>query len=227
LTNSLIIGVRLKNTQLGNNFFRNLTFHKPIPIKQIPKNLISAWKNEFQKPESGDVKITVQGQTIFASSSILARRSEYFQSMFNGSWSESIACRQYRYSIDIPDFDYQTTLQMLIYLYTDQVDINNCPNVWNLYTIANKYLISGLEMEAKLKILEGMNIDNAVEGLFSNAWKWPDLKKRFLRYVVDNFLQIRNSQVYKDIVADRSKYPMFLELNSEILLTFVPESVES
>ncbi|CAG8669374.1 26885_t:CDS:2 [Gigaspora margarita] len=226
LTNNLIIGVRLKNTQLGNDFFRNLSFHKPIPTKQIPKNLITAWKNEFQKPESGDVKITVQGQSIFASSSILARRSEYFQRMFNGSWSEFIACRQYRYSIDIPDFDYQTTLQMLIFLYTNQVDVNNCPNVWNLYTIANKYLISGLETEAKLKILEGMNIDTAVEGLFSNAWKWPDLKKRFLRYVVDNFLQIRNSQVYKDIVANRSKYPMFLELNSEILLSFVPETVE-
>ncbi|CAG8641553.1 12804_t:CDS:1, partial [Cetraspora pellucida] len=46
-------------------------------------------------------------------------------------------------------------------------------------------------------------------------------------YVVDNFSQIRNSNGYKTIVANRSKYPMFLELNSEILLTFVPETLES
>src|SRR5260364_186740 len=154
LTNNLIIGVRLKNTQLGNDFFRNLSFHKPIPTKQIPKNLISAWKNEFQKPGSGDVKITVQGQTIFASSSILAKRSEYFQRMFNGSWlecnrsineqhmieddtisndrrdstdieidgtkssSKMTINRQYQYSVDIPDFDYQTAVQMLLFLYT-------------------------------------------------------------------------------------------------------------
>ncbi|KAF0429388.1 POZ domain-containing protein [Gigaspora margarita] len=263
LTDNLIIGVRLKSTQLGNHFFRTLSFHEPVPVKPIPGTLISAWKNEFQKPGSGDVKITVQGQTIFASSSILAKRSEYFQRMFNGSWlecnrsineqhmieddtisndrrdstdieidgtkssSKMTINRQYQYSVDIPDFDYQTAVQMLLFLYTDQVDINNCPNIWNLYTIANKYLITDLEMEAKLKILEGMSINTAAESLFGNAWKWPDLKKRFLRYVVDNFSQIRNSHGYKTIVANRSKYPMFLELNSEILLSFIPETVES
>ncbi|CAG8541085.1 9992_t:CDS:2 [Dentiscutata heterogama] len=217
LTDNLIIGVRLKSTQLGNHFFRTLSFHEPAPIKPIPVTLISAWKNEFQKPGSGDVKITVQGQTIFASSSILAKRSEYFQRMFNGSWLEcnqSIANEQHMIEDDTISSD-------------RRVDINNCPNIWNLYTIANKYLITDLEMEAKLKILEGMSINTAAESLFRNAWKWPDLKKRFLRYVVDNFSQIRNSHGYKNIVANRSKYPMFLELNSEILLAFVPETVES
>ncbi|CAG8831831.1 12170_t:CDS:2, partial [Gigaspora rosea] len=115
---------------------------------------------------SGDVKITVQGQTIFASSSILAKRSEYFQRMFNGSWLE---CNQ---SINAQHMIEDDTI-------SNDLDINNCPNIWNLYTIANKYLITDLEMEAKLKILEGMSINTAAESLFGNAWKWPDLKKRF------------------------------------------------
>ncbi|CAG8788884.1 3503_t:CDS:1, partial [Acaulospora morrowiae] len=88
LSDSIVIGVKLRRTQLLDQFDRALTLQRPMPLKAFPKNLEAAWNNEFQRTGSGDVKITIQEQTIYASSAILAKRSDYFQRMFEGSWAE-------------------------------------------------------------------------------------------------------------------------------------------
>ncbi|RHZ77197.1 hypothetical protein Glove_184g70 [Diversispora epigaea] len=295
LTDSIIMGVRLRRTTLLDQFDKSLNIpKKSIQLRSVPRNLEVAWNNEFKRAGSGDVKITVQGQTIYASSTILAKRSDYFQRMFQGTWvecnrsssnnfsnlssnnsssskqhkpSSSInsngsnnsnnssnssnqsnnnnnnnkdkkvninkdnnnnkESRNYNFHIEIKDFDYNTTIQMLLYLYTDQVELNECTNIWNLYTISNKYLITDLELKAKAKIIEDINFFNAAEGLFGNAWKWPELKKKFLKFVVKHFHNVRNSPGYKYIVANQSKYPMYLEINTEILLNLVPEATTS
>lgn len=289
LTDSIVMGVRLRRTRLVDQFDRSLnTTKKQHQLRSVPKNLEAAWSSEFKRVGSGDVKITVQGQTIYASSTILAKRSDYFQRMFQGTWAEcnrssniklhrstssgsSIISnnsnnsdnsnnsnninneevinnnnhnnnnndkngivnndnnsnnkdsKDYNYHIEIKDFDYNTTIQMLLFLYTDQVELSECTNMWDLYTISNKYLVTDLELKAKAKIIEDISVSNAAEGLFGNAWKWPELKKKFLKFVVKHFHAIRNSPGYKYIVANQSKYPMYLEINSEILLNLVPE----
>ncbi|CAG8743687.1 970_t:CDS:2, partial [Dentiscutata erythropus] len=208
LTDSIIMGVRLRRTKLLDQFDKSLNIpKKSIQLRSVPRNLEVAWNNEFKRAGSGDVKITVQGQTIYASSTILAKRSDYFQRMFQGTWFELI--------------------QMLLYLYTDQVELSECTNIWDLYTISNKYLITDLELKAKAKIIEDINFFNAAEGLFGNAWKWPELKKKFLKFVVKHFHNVRNSPGYKYIVTNQSKYPMYLEINTEILLNLVPEATTS
>jgi len=133
--------------------------------------------------------------------------------------------RKFQYNIEITDFNYSSVFQMLLFLYTDQIQssyINN-DNIWELYGIADKYLITELEHMIKARIFRGINIKTCAEKLFRYAWEWPVLKDEFMRYVVQNFSTVRNTNEFKMIIANKDDYPMFHQLNTEILLNFVPE----
>ncbi|CAG8582674.1 11117_t:CDS:2, partial [Racocetra fulgida] len=62
--------------------------------KPFPDDLVTAWADQLNKPEHADVEFRVQGQSIYANTTILTRRSEYFQRMFEGRWMESITYNQ-------------------------------------------------------------------------------------------------------------------------------------
>src|ERR1044072_8502816 len=114
----------------------------PFGTKQVAENLVRAWSNELNKPDRGDVIFKVQDRVIYANSSILAMRSDYFETMFEGEWIEcnnrnsnsnsnsnsnnynnnsgsndltenEVDEDRYKYEIEITDFNYETVLEML------------------------------------------------------------------------------------------------------------------
>jgi hypothetical protein len=196
--------------------------------KQVAENLVNAWSNELNKPDRGDVKIKVQGRIIYANSSILKMRSDYFETMFEGQWIEcnnKKRCddnneNRYKYEIEITDFNYETVFTMLHFLYTDEADFVNYSwdNIWNLFSICDKYFVEELRYKIKIHIINQLNERNAAEMLFKYAWKWPDLKEIITNYNVQHFMKIRKTRGFKQIVASKSDYPMYHELLEEILL---------
>ncbi|CAG8468810.1 12640_t:CDS:2 [Acaulospora colombiana] len=220
-----VIGVKFSSTRFVEDFIE-----PPFP-KPIPENLISAWSSELDRPDKANVKINVQGQTIYASSTILAKRSEYFQRIFEGEWAEcnrdvdvpmmtddlvsnpstsppssfssnksevsvsrspSPTLRRYKYEINITDFKYRTVLQMLNFLYTNQLPIckdggddedGEDQDIWELYSIADKYLLTDLQSEIKSNLTLKTDRKNAAEMLFKYAWRWKELKAIMMPYV--------------------------------------------
>ncbi|CAG8603588.1 8285_t:CDS:2 [Ambispora leptoticha] len=83
LPDEFILGVDFDKT-----IFRPLAQAGPLPVIPIPDNLIKAWTSQLNKVETADVQFNVQGQIIYAHSSILSKRSEYFQKLFQQKWSE-------------------------------------------------------------------------------------------------------------------------------------------
>jgi hypothetical protein len=61
----------------------------PFPPKPIPDGLIDAWSSVLNKQRVVDVQFNVNGTIIYASSAVLAKRSEYFQRMFQENWAEN------------------------------------------------------------------------------------------------------------------------------------------
>ncbi|CAG8643488.1 2239_t:CDS:2 [Ambispora gerdemannii] len=159
LPDEIMLGVIFDKTE-----FTPWSMKTPFPTKPIPDPLIDAWSTTLNKQETVDVQFNVKGTLIYASSTILSKRSEYFQKVFQEKWSESQkkAPKQrqnsisgslhssslnnnnneststslqssklpqavssppngYKFVVDVPDFDHATFLEMLRFLYTDQV----------------------------------------------------------------------------------------------------------
>ncbi|GBB95325.1 hypothetical protein RclHR1_02510019 [Rhizophagus clarus] len=227
LLNNLIINVQFSEVR-----FTKIPPRMTFGTKQVAENLVNAWSNELNKPDRGDVKFKVQGRVIYANSSILAMRSDYFETMFEGEWIEcnkqksltnkknDVDEDRYKYEIEITDFNYETVFTMLHFLYTDEADFVNysLDNIWNLFSISDKYFVDDLRHKLKIHIVNILNERNAAEMLFRYAWKWPDLKEVIKNYNVQHFVKIRKTKGFKQIVASKSDYPMYHELLEEILL---------
>ncbi|RIA89883.1 BTB/POZ protein [Glomus cerebriforme] len=226
---SLLLNNIIINVQFNEVRFTKIPPKLSLGTKQVAENLVYAWSNELNKPDRGDVKFKVQDRVIYANSSILATRSDYFETMFEGEWIECNKQRsstndvnenRYKYEIEITDFNYETVLAMLHFLYTDEADFVNysLDNIWNLFSISDKYFVEDLRHKIKIHIISILNERNAAEMLFKYAWKWPDLKEMIKNFNIEHFVKIRKTRGFKQIVASKSEYPMYNELLEEILL---------
>ncbi|KAG9300396.1 hypothetical protein G9A89_010020 [Geosiphon pyriformis] len=130
--------------------FKPLAQAGPLPAPPVAENLLEAWTAQLNQTELADVQFDVQGHMIYAHSSILSKRSEYFQKIFQQKWSEfqkksSSSESAYavplavekpiinnksvtenstisvKYFIKVTDFNHITFLEMLRFLYTDKV----------------------------------------------------------------------------------------------------------
>jgi hypothetical protein len=87
----IILGIEFDKTEFGTPDEKP---RFPGNGKPFPDDLVTAWADQLNKPEYADVEFKVQGQSIYANTTILMRRSEYFQRMFVGRWMESITYNQ-------------------------------------------------------------------------------------------------------------------------------------
>ncbi|CAG8444642.1 11611_t:CDS:2 [Ambispora gerdemannii] len=84
LPEGFIIGVQFSNVQ---DTCKSMKY--PFPTKPIPSSLVDAWAAELNKQSTADVQFVVQEQAIYANSSILCQRSEYFRNFLRSKWAES------------------------------------------------------------------------------------------------------------------------------------------
>ncbi|CAG8481532.1 10657_t:CDS:2 [Acaulospora morrowiae] len=252
LDDTILVGVHLCVIESDDEHVIRPTKH--IVANKIPRDLATVWAEELLNPATANVRFKVRDRYIYASSSILSKRSQYFQVMLEGNWTECRysrrntsfnstqslyssqsselssmddrelldldGTRKFEYEIEITDFAYTTVLQMLKFIYTGQLTIGCWDNIWDIYSIADKYLITDLKDVIKRGILEEIKVENAAEILYGKAWRWPDLKESIMEYTIRNFPSIRKTEGYNRIVKNQSEYPMFLELNSDILLAY-------
>ncbi|CAG8705304.1 6152_t:CDS:2, partial [Scutellospora calospora] len=83
-TGEVTIGVWIDDTKLEN---KKPEYHY-LPPKPWPKDIIDAWYEELNQPDISDVQFNLPETTIYARSSILTKRSEYFRKIIEGSWIE-------------------------------------------------------------------------------------------------------------------------------------------
>ncbi|CAG8619634.1 2105_t:CDS:2, partial [Paraglomus occultum] len=140
---------------------------------------------------------------------------------------ESSKPNNIKYVIDVTDFHHVTFLEMLKFLYTDKVNFDrredSHKNSLDLFSIADKYLVTDLRQRAKAKLCRDLNDNNAAELLFSAAWKWPDLKDVVMTYVVENFSRVRRSSGFKNIQRNSDAYPRSSEVLMELLGLLIPD----
>lgn len=226
---NIIIGV-----QFSKNEVSSIVQVDPFPEGNIPDDLVEAWATQLDKTENVDVKFDVQGKTIYASSSILSKRSEYFQTFFQGGWAESqvensglsnqpilSSESNISYHIKITDFEATTFYEMLRFLYTNQIRFNHLAkhkiSPLQVFCIADKYLLFELRQKAKCEVLRELDINNVAIGLFTIAYKWAELKEPFLKFFIENISSVRQTPGFDAILTNPTDYPGFKDLFKEIL----------
>ncbi|CAG8601461.1 7624_t:CDS:2 [Paraglomus occultum] len=201
----------------------------PFPTRAVPVQLINAWEKQLDSPHNTDTQFNVNGHIIYASSIILSNRSEYFCNMFQGHWAESIMARRNveqkkelngsvreggEVNMEEESFPAEKPI------YTDRVTIDNTSDskrtAFDIFYIADKYLIKELRQIAKLDIVGRLSVDSVTKVLFEHVWKWEDLKKDVIVYFVENFDKIRDTDSFKNTVLCGGEYshfgPIWLEI---------------
>ncbi|KAG9304820.1 hypothetical protein G9A89_016850 [Geosiphon pyriformis] len=233
----VIFGVEFDQAELPR-----ISSTQPLPNRRIPEDLLDAWTEQVDNPETSDIRFNINGHFIYANSAVISRRSKYFAYMLEGEWSrprpgsrasirsehsvrfnESLtnSRSRFKYTVDVSEFHHETFLEMLRFLYTDQIsfdDEKECHKTpFDIFAIADKYFIGDLRQRAKMEIWENLHMDNAAEILFEEACKWGDLKEEVLKYFVENFARVKETDGFKNILLNPREYPMFSEVWLEIM----------
>ncbi|CAG8524002.1 8170_t:CDS:2 [Acaulospora morrowiae] len=133
----------------------------------------------------------------------------------------------FKFNIDVTDYSVEIFRNMLVFLYTDTVPFkegaNQLENAVEIYSIADKYLISELRRRALQKIWECLTDDNAAEILFTFGSQWPDLKETVMEYVVTRFKSVRKTEGYLRIEKNNMEYPGASAVYAELLQKLIPD----
>ncbi|CAG8453336.1 12388_t:CDS:2 [Funneliformis caledonium] len=220
----ITIGVTFNNTKLERN-----QIDSPMTTTSKPKKIINLWEEELYDRESNDIQFELKDGTTYARKSMLLKRSEYFRRLFQGSWSETNKSIQEidnnsHYVIKVPDIPFATFKEMLRYLYTDEISFNNlnCSPL-EIFKIADKYLISNLREIARIEIYKMLTLNNAMNILFSEAWKWSDLKEDVIDFIVLNFESVRETVEFKTLASEYKGHPAGIEIMHEIVGKLIPK----
>ncbi|KAG9304821.1 hypothetical protein G9A89_016851 [Geosiphon pyriformis] len=238
----IIFGVTLEETELVDNPHDN-----ELPADKFPQDLIEAWHQQLRSSKTADVEFNVNGHKIYAESEILSKRSEYFEHLFSGHWSETKnltkevedsskedtqkppAARAYKYSIDIPDFHHETFLALLRFLYTNQITFDDSDDSqtssFDIFSIADKYCVTELRDRAKIELCDNLSVNNVSEVLFGGITRWPDLKECLMEYLKENWRKVKQTEEWKTIKDNPIRFENFDDLMTEVM-DFIGEESE-
>lgn len=115
----------------------------------------------LKMPRFNDVEIVVGDRTFQAHKAILSVRSRVFEAMFEHNMKEQVENK-----IVISDFDAEVIDQLLLFVYSGKVDLDEMRKLaGKLFRAADKYEIEGLKMICELALIENLSVNNAAEAL--------------------------------------------------------------
>lgn len=150
------------------------------PIRR-DNSLLKTFDSLILNGRLSDVTFVVEGRQIAAHRFILAARSSIFESMFYGSLTSNVT------TVTVTDCNYDVFLNMLIYIYTDAVDIHK-NNVVPVMMIAHKYDLSFLEAQCEDFILKCEDMEEVLKyfDVLFLVDAFCTLKKNLITHIKDN-----------------------------------------
>ncbi|PKY40006.1 hypothetical protein RhiirA4_394155 [Rhizophagus irregularis] len=189
----------------------------------IPQDLVKAWEGQLNNPATSDI---FQGKWLESDSNGKSEPPQQARERRNSNNNVNNHLARCNHVIEVTDFHYQTFLEMLRFLYTNKVTFKKEEQLnitaLDLFRIADKYLIDDLRLQAKNEIFNYLTVNDAAEFLFGTAWKYPELKEHAMKYVVLNFVHIRQTTGFKNILSDLANHPQYAEILNEILAELFP-----
>ena len=150
----------------------------------------------FNNEHLSDVKFSVRGsdgesetdQLITAHKFVLSIGSPVFEAMFYGELAET------KDTVQLPDCDYESLLELLRYLYSDEVNLSGS-NVLGVLYLANKYMVPSLAEKCKDYLQDKLDPSNVFTVL-------PAAQKYEEKNLVDRCWKVIDSQTEQALKSD-------------------------
>ncbi|XP_006879568.1 PREDICTED: RCC1 and BTB domain-containing protein 1 isoform X2 [Elephantulus edwardii] len=169
-------------------------------------------KQEFDSPETADLKFRIDGKYIHVHKAVLKIRCEHFRSMFHSYWNEDS-----EEVIEIDQFSYPVYRAFLQYLYTDAVDLPP-EDAIGLLDLATSYCENRLKKLCQHIIKRGITVENAFS-LFSAAVRYDaeDLEEFCFKFCINHLTEVTQTAAFwqmdgpllKEFIAKASKCGAF------------------
>lgn len=188
------------------------------PIKTLSKSLLEAMTSS--KETFADLSINIDGHDpIKVHKCILSARSPVFHAMLTTPMSEGLGD-----SIDIPDMDHNVMLELIRFIYSDNISSFNILDsiLYDLYMAGNKYQIKGLISICENRIIETLNASTSVDALRVTdvTGHTKKMKEQIMLYIVQHFNDVCITDGYKRLVEnsedDEQASILMEELHTEV-----------
>ncbi|XP_023318659.1 speckle-type POZ protein B-like [Trichogramma pretiosum] len=150
----------------------------------------------FLGEEFSDIRIiTSDGNDVPAHKNILAAASPVFRGMFTHNMLENK-----ENSVKITDTTKNTVIEMLRYIYTARVIINEVDIIIELLEVAEKYQIDNLKIKCEKILCSDLSSENAIKILIAaHKYKAKYLEDETIKFITTNTELLSNSEKMKEI----------------------------
>ncbi|XP_014238056.1 speckle-type POZ protein-like [Trichogramma pretiosum] len=171
-----------------------------VDTNEVPK-LKFDWI--FLDENLADIKLrTASTKEIPAHRLMLAAASPVFKAMFSHDMLENKS-----QSVDINDISYEAALEMLRYIYTGVVNIQEFSLSAEVLAAAEKYQLGGLKDECEKILISTLSAENAIEAIMiANKYNMSRLKKKSVEYVKINISECPNFDEAGDVILSMTQF---------------------
>jgi len=171
----------------GNDCDRSFNDLHILPIMERQTNireseLVQNMKNLLDSPTFSDITFIVEGREIKAHKNILYTRCEHFKVMLTSGLRESIES-----VIEIPNISYEVFKAVLVFIYTDWVDLDDdlAPR---LLEAANMFLLKRLKNLCENYMAQIISLENLIDFIcLSEIHHATELKRVCMEYAMEHF----------------------------------------
>ncbi|XP_065204215.1 speckle-type POZ protein-like isoform X1 [Planococcus citri] len=163
----------------------------------ISDNALKGLERMLHNQTFVDVTFVVDGKNFGAHKSILASRSPVFEAMFIHDMQENRSNE-----VNISDIRSEVFDAFLQYMYTDKTP--NCKLVTELFVVADKYQVEGLQVLCEEIILKELSPGNAIDLLlFADLHRAKRLLKQVAFYIKISPINLMATQSWKNAILTR------------------------
>ena len=169
-------------------------------LQQRQEKLRDDFGKFLDTKEFSDIKIHCDEKVFPCHHFVLAARSPVFKAMLQAEMKEKQAKK-----IVIEDCNPRTVAQMLKFMYTGDISLDDREDLTtDLLRAADMYELDGLKVMCEEKLVSNLSVENSIEGLvLGDSHNASKLKRMALDLIAKNMKTIVNTEVYKDLLAER------------------------
>jgi len=155
-----------------------------VPPSTFAQDLTTA----INSPNYSDINFTLADDTIvFAHKMILAARSDYFRTIFEGSFRESVQTR-----INMKEIESSIFLALLRFMYTDEI-ADTDDHMVEVLIASGRFLLDDLKQRIEKHLESQLEPENTVDLLFlGESTNTPKLRKACIASLVENLPKLKS-----------------------------------
>lgn len=180
-------GMRLNDFLRFDFSVYDLSFEVP------PSSLVSDFRAMVDDDTLSDVTFMVEGTPVYAHK-LMLMRSSYFRALFLGDMKEANMG-----TVDIHQVKHPIFLQVLEYLYTDQLRIP-LESAMELFEAADLFCIPRLKTMCEKRMLQSINVENAASIFHAADMHCAmALRQKAKKYILSKFEEISKTACFEDM----------------------------